>query len=289
MKEREGSFNNFLFSRAIKKIDLAIGEKRLGKSQKQKNESQDQTQNQPIKVSNTTNNNIKKKCNKRIIKIRELIRKNNSRNNIDILNSLSTPYILPYISTISPFFSKNKNELIIDKEKPENIYARGFKQIWNQEKILKFEKKNEKESGKFSESEEEKNTKRFFILNKDCDKKKENEIFKERIKKVMERNLKVKSKLNLYRKLKKAKKRQTYEPKYDVIEKHTPEVILKNNMKRIFPYSLMKKSYYLGYYNKTSYENKTDNNNIRTMIQNQYNVCSNTSLKNYRYYCSKNI
>ena len=76
---------------------------------------------------------------KRALKIEEMKRRENSRNNAHQLNLISSSYNLHFLPKISPFIQSIDNILVMDSKKAEKVGSKGFEYIWKHKKLLKLE------------------------------------------------------------------------------------------------------------------------------------------------------
>lgn len=295
--------DNFFVSKTLKKIDSNVGYKRENQVKLVKN----------LQESNKENNKefiLKNKqlhlelMKKRALKMEEMKRRENSRNNIHQLNLISSPYNLQFLPKISPFIQSIDNALVIDNKKAEKVGSKGFEYIWKQEKLLKLaniKPEDIMQEKKVNKSQKQKNAHSLnhHLHNNDgyddifdtsynerkkvCD---EIILLKDRLKRILKQNKKVNTKFNLHKALAlKFRVKKIYHPKYESIEKHKPDINLNNKTKRIFPQNLMQKSYYIDKdampYTTINKNKEKKKRNISMEKRNSYYLCSSLSLNKF--------
>ena len=291
--------DNFFVSKTLKQIDSNVGYKIENQNKLIKNlQESNKEKNKDFILKNKQMH--LELIRKNALKLEEIKRRENSKNNIHQLNIISTPYNLQFLPKISPFIQSVDNILILDSKKAQKVGSKGFEYVWKQENLLKLAnikpdeiisyKKNSKSPNKhrnthyFSHNIHD-DQDNIFDLNYNERKKPCDEIIalRDRLNRILNQNKKVNTKFNLHKALAlKFKVKKIYHPKYESIEKHKAEIILNNKTKRLFPENLMQKSYYI------------DNNDNANIIKNKektdkiiskdkkksYYICSSLSLNN---------
>ena len=262
------SENNFFISHTLKRIDSNVGYKEENQLKLIKN-LQDSSRELNKEFFLKNKKMYLELMRKRALRLEEMKRNENSRNNVRELNMISSPYNMEFLPKISPFIQSNDNVLIMDNKKAEKVGSKGFDYICTQEKLLKLanikkepivtEKKENKNDNNNKSNNKQKNPSKsdnninikdnndIFDLNYNDGKKDCNEIIelRNRLNRIITQNKKVEDKFNLYKTmLIKFRVRQIYHPKYDSIEKHKPVFILYSRTRRIFPEAFIPKSYY---------------------------------------------
>ena len=285
--------DNFFVSKTLKQIDSNVGYKAENQNKLIKNlqESNKEKNKEFILKNKQMHLELMKK---NALKLEEIKRKENSRNNIHQLNIISTPYNLQFLPKISPFIQSVDNILIMDSQKAQKVGSKGFEYIWKQENLLKLSniKPEEIISNKKTNKNQNKhkNVHSFthnthddqddiFDLNYNERKKQCEEIIalRDRIKRILKQNKKVNTKFNLHKALAlKFRVKKIYHPKFESIEKHKPDITLNTKTKRIFPENLMQKCYYI---------DKDINSNLNKNKEKKDKISSNDKRKSY-YICS---
>ena len=129
--------DNFFVSKTLKQIDSNVGYKAENQNKLIKNlqESNKEKNKEFILKNKQMHLELMKK---NALKLEEIKRKENSRNNIHQLNIISTPYNLQFLPKISPFIQSVDNILIMDSQKAQKVGSKGFEYIWKQENLLKL-------------------------------------------------------------------------------------------------------------------------------------------------------
>ena len=298
--------DNFFVSKALKQVDSNVGYKKESQARLVKNlQESNKEKNKEILVKNKKIHLEMMK--KRALKLEEIKRRENSRNNVHQLNIISSPYNLDFLPKISPFIQSIDNILVMDSKKAEKVGSKGFEYIWKQEKLLKLAnikpediisaKKRGKSQNRHKNAHSLSHNQNHNLNNDDKDdifdsnynerKKVCDEVIllKDRLKRILNQNKKVNTKFNLHKALAlKFRVKKIYHPRYESIEKHKPDINLNTKTKRIFPENLMQKSYYIdkdlmpnSAINK--YKEKTVRNINRDKRINYY-ICSSLSLNN---------
>ena len=294
--------NNFFVSKSIKQIDSSVGytedvEQKLVKNLIDANRD---------KSKKYLGKNLKEKIKlKKRKKELELKKKENTKNNTNQLNLISSGYNLQFLPKISPFIKNVDNYLIMDNKKANKLGAKGFEYIWKQDYIRKLTNmgidlnklNNKKYKNKMKkkihinfnidnneENEEQDNINKNF---KSEDKESTEYIkLKERLNRIINENKKVTRVFNFHKHLSsKFTVKKIYYPKYESIEKHKPEIRLNNKTRRIFPDDFIKKNYYSE--NNNEFFSKNINNN--TFNKKRRFTINNKITKNKRktfYICS---
>ena len=294
--------DNFFVSKTLKKIDSNVGYKKDNQVRLVKNlqESNKEKNKEILAKNKQIHLEIMKK---RALKMEEMKRRENSRNNVHQLNLISSPYNLQFLPKISPFIQSIDNILVMDSKKAEKVGSKGFEYIWKQEKLLKLanikpeEFLKDKKSNKNQNKHKNAHSQNHNIHNNDQDdifdpnynerKKISDEVMllKDRLKRILNQNKKANTKFNLHKAMAlKFRVKKIYHPKYESIEKHKPDINLNSKTKRIFPQNLMQKSYYIDndiMSNTTinRYKEKKDRNLLRDK-RNSYYICSSLSFNN---------
>ena len=123
--------DNFFVSKALKQVDSNVGYKKESQARLVKNlQESNKEKNKEILVKNKKIHLEMMK--KRALKLEEIKRRENSRNNVHQLNIISSPYNLDFLPKISPFIQSIDNILVMDSKKAEKVGSKGFEYIWKQ-------------------------------------------------------------------------------------------------------------------------------------------------------------
>ena len=300
--------NNFFVSKSIKQIDSSVGytedvEQKLVKNLIDANRD---------KSKKYLSKNLKEKMKlKKHKKELELKKKENTKNNTNQLNLISSGYNLQFLPKISPFIKNVDNYLIMDNKKANKLGAKGFEYIWKQDYIRKLTNmgidlnklNNKKYKNKMKkkihinfniDNNEENEEQDIFNKNFKSEDKESTEYIKlkERLNRIINENKKVTRVFNFHKNLSsKFTVKKIYYPKYESIEKHKPEIRLNNKTRRIFPDDFIKKNYYSENNNEffsTTINNNTFNKKRRFTINNKitknkrktFYICSSFSFDN---------
>ena len=300
--------NNFFVSKSIKQIDSSVGytedvEQKLVKNLIDANRD---------KSKKYLSKNLKEKMKlKKHKKELELKKKENTKNNTNQLNLISSGYNLQFLPKISPFIKNMDNYLIMDNKKANKLGAKGFEYIWKQDYIRKLTNmgidlnnlNNKKYKNKMKkkihinfniDNNEENEEQDIFNKNFKSEDKESTEYIKlkERLNRIINENKKVTRVFNFHKHLSsKFTVKKIYYPKYESIEKHKPEIRLNNKTRRIFPDDFIKKNYYSENNNEffsTTINNNTFNKKRRFTINNKitknkrkaFYICSSFSFDN---------
>ena len=300
--------NNFFVSKSIKQIDSSVGytedvEQKLVKNLIDANRDKSKKY-----LSKNLKEKIKLKKRKKEL---ELKKKENTKNNTNQLNLISSGYNLQFLPKISPFIKNVDNYLIMDNKKANKLGAKGFEYIWKQDYIRKLTNmgidlknlNNKKYKNKMKkkihinfniDDKEENEEQDIFNKNFKSEDKESTEYIKlkERLNRIINENKKVTRVFNFHKNLSsKFTVKKIYYPKYESIEKHKPEIRLNNKTRRIFPDDFIKKNYYSENNNEffsTTINNNTFNKKRRFTINNKitknkrktFYICSSFSFDN---------
>ena len=300
--------NNFFVSKSIKQIDSSVGytedvEQKLVKNLIDANRDKSKKY-----LSKNLKEKIKLKKRKKEL---ELKKKENTKNNTNQLNLISSGYNLQFLPKISPFIKNVDNYLIMDNKKANKLGAKGFEYIWKQDYIRKLTNmgidlnklNNKKYKNKMKkkihinfniDNNEENEEQDIFNKNFKSEDKESTEYIKlkERLNRIINENKKVTRVFNFHKNLSsKFTVKKIYYPKYESIEKHKPEIRLNNKTRRIFPDDFIKKNYYSENDNEffsTTINNNTFNKKRRFTINNKitknkrktFYICSSFSFDN---------
>ena len=300
--------NNFFVSKSIKQIDSSVGytedvEQKLVKNLIDANRDKSKKY-----LSKNLKEKIKLKKHKKEL---ELKKKENTKNNTNQLNLISSGYNLQFLPKISPFIKNVDNYLIMDNKKANKLGAKGFEYIWKQDYIRKLTNmgidlnklNNKKYKNKMKkkihinfniDNNEENEEQDIFNKNFKSEDKESTEYIKlkERLNRIINENKKVTRVFNFHKHLSsKFTVKKIYYPKYESIEKHKPEIRLNNKTRRIFPDDFIKKNYYSENNNEffsTTINNNTFNKKRRFTINNKitknkrktFYICSSFSFDN---------
>ena len=296
--------DNFFVSKTLKQIDSNVGYKKENQAKLVKN-LQDSNKEKNKDILQKNKQIHLEIIKKRALKLEEMKRRENSRNNVHQLNIISSPYNLQFLPKISPFIQSVDNLLVIDSKKAEKVGSKGFQYIWKQEKLLKLANikpeditldkktknlnKHKTHMHAHSQNHNLHNVDKDDIFDSNYNERKkvcdEVIILKERLNRILNQNKKVNTKFNLHKALAlKFRVKKIYHPKYESIEKHKPDIILNTKTKRIFPFNLMQKSYYIDkdiMSNTTIHKYKEKQiRNISREKRNSHYICSSLSLNN---------
>ena len=268
--------DNFFVSKSIKQIDSSFGFKETIQRRLVKN---------LIDVNKDKTKKILSAKQKEKIRIKkfkkeqELKKQENTKNNTNQLNLISSALNLQFLPKISPFIKSVDNYLILDNKRAAKLGSKGFEFIWKQDYIRKLTNmgielnkiKNKRNKNKIKKKEninvniddiEVDEDQDIFNKNYKSEDKECNEYrkLKERLNRIINENKKVTRVFNFQKNLSaKFQVKKIYYPKYESIEKHKPEIRLNNNTRRIFPNDFIKKNYYIDNFNELS--STTVNNN----------------------------
>ena len=289
MAEKLFSNKNFFFSESIKRIDLTVGFKYqilkkiikirnyLNKS-KSKNIVPFQSQNSKIKS-----------------KIKEHILNNKKSKDKTQNESQMLPRTRPFIQNIDKYLkraNKTRNKFKFKdisktskKDKPIIIKKIKIKQLNEKDEKEKKKPKQKKGTNNNIDSNNCSKNEDIFDANYKYEVKKSKEfiILKQRLKRIIDKNIKDEKKINLNRTFSLNLKNKIGKKNiinYGSIDKHKRDIYLNDNLRRIFPDNLIKKSYYK---ENELMSYSTINKDIKI---NKYNNIGSAKKRNRFYICS---